>query len=92
MRYDIKFTSQFKKDLKLASKQHKDINKLYNVINLLANGITLDKKYQDHELTGEYKGTRKCHIEPDWLLVYEIFDGVLVLLLHRVGSHSDLFK
>ena len=62
MKYDIQFTSQFKKDLKLAKKQNKNLDKLFAVIELLANGKTLDTKYKDHNLTGNYKGTRECHI------------------------------
>ena len=92
MKYEIKFTTQFKKDLKLAKKQNKGLDKLFEVINTLAEGGTLETKYRDHELSGNYKGTRECHIEPDWLLVYEIKNDVLVLMLYRVGSHSELFK
>ena len=92
MKYDVKFTSQFKKDLKLAKKQNKNIDKLYAVIETLAKGNTLDPKFKDHELTGNYKGTRECHIEPDWLLIYEIQNDVLVLMLSRLGTHSELFK
>ena len=92
MKYEIKFTTQFKKDLKLAKKQNKDLDKLFEVINTLAEGGILDTKYRDYELSGNYKGTRECHIEPDWLLVYEIKNDVLVLMLYRVGSHSELFK
>lgn len=71
-KYEIRcsVTSQFKKDLKLAKKQHKNLDKLFSVINILANGETLNAKYKDHDLMGNYKGTRECHIEPDWLLVY----------------------
>ncbi len=92
MKYEVKFTNQFKKDLKLAKKQGKDIDKLFEAIEMLANGEALPAKYRDHDLTGEYKGCRECHIEPDWLLVYEIVDDVLVLMLYRVGSHSELFR
>lgn len=77
--------------LKLAKKQHKNLDKLFSVINTLANGETLNAKYKDHDLMGNYKGTRECHIEPDWLLVYEIKDDVLVLMLYRLGTHSELF-
>jgi mRNA interferase YafQ len=91
VRYEVKFTNQFKKDVKRAKKQGKNLKKLYDVIEKLANGETLDVKLRDHNLTGLYKGTRECHIEPDWLLVYEIMEGVLVLMLHRLGSHSQLF-
>ncbi|MBO5636466.1 MAG: type II toxin-antitoxin system YafQ family toxin [Acidaminococcaceae bacterium] len=92
MKYEVKFTSQFKKDLKKAKKQHKDLNELFSVIETLAEGGLLDTKYHDHDLSGDYKGTRECHIEPDWLLVYEIVNEILVLMLYRVGSHSELFK
>ena len=91
MRYEVRFTRQFKRDLKLAKKQGKDLDKLYDVIERLANGETLDEKYRDHDLKGEYEGSRECHIEPDWLLVYEIQGEVLVLMLYRLGSHSELF-
>ena len=72
MKYDIQFTNQFKKDLKLAKKQNKNLDKLFEVIDILANGGTLEAKYRDHDLTGNYKGTRECHIEPDWLLIIVI--------------------
>ena len=58
MKYDLQFTSQFKKDLKLAKKQNKDLGKLFEVIDILANGETLDAKYKDHSLTGNYRGPR----------------------------------
>lgn len=91
MKYDVQFTTRFKRDLKLAKKQNKDLDKLFAVVEILAEGGTLDEKYRDHELTGKYKGTRECHVEPDWLLVYEIRQEVLVLMLYRIGTHSDLF-
>ena len=92
MKYEVKFTTQFKKDLKLAKKQKKNLDLLFGVIDKLANGKKLDPKYRDHDLSGDYAGTRECHIEPDWLLVYEIRDDVLVLMLYRLGTHSELFK
>lgn len=92
MKYDVQFTSQFKKDLKLAKKQNKNLDKLFEVISILASGSTLDVKYKDHSLVGNYKGVRECHIEPDWLLIYEIRNDVLVLMLYRLGTHSELFK
>ena len=92
MKSDVIYRSQFKKDLKLAKKQNKNMDKLFNVIELLSNGNKLDDKYKDHELSGNYKGTRECHIDLDWLLIYEYKNDVLVLLLNRLGSHSKLFK
>ena len=92
MKYEIKFTSKFKKDVKIAKKQNKNIEKLFEVIELLADGQTLDTKYRDHSLIGNDKNTRECHIEPDWILIYEIRNDILVLILNRVGSHSELFR
>ena len=92
MKYEVKFTNQFKRDLKLAKKQNKGLDELFEVVSILADGGTLDARYRDHDLSGNYKGTRECHIEPDWLLVYEIRDKVLVLMLYRLGSHSEVFK
>ncbi len=92
MKYEVKFTTQFKKDLKLAQKQGKSVEKLFEVIELLANGEVLPTKCRDHDLTGNYKGCRECHIEPDWLLIYEVFEETVVLMLYRTGSHSELFK
>lgn len=92
MKYKIKFTSRFKKDLKQAKRQGKDIEKLFEIIEKLAKDEILDEKYRDHSLTGNYKGTRECHIEPDFLLIYEKIEEILVLSLVRIGSHSDLFK
>ena len=90
MKYDVQFTNQFKKDLKLAKKQRKNLDKLFEVIDILANGGTLDAKYRDHDLTGNYNGTRECHIEPNRLLIYEICEDVLVLKLYRLGTHSNV--
>lgn len=92
MMCSIQFTNQFKKDLKLAKKQGKDLDKLFEVIDILANGEKLDTKFKDHDLSGSYKGTRECHIEPDWLLIYEIDNNALILMLYRLGTHSELFK
>lgn len=91
MKYQIKYTSEFKKDYKKAIKRGLKIEKLNAIINKIANGELLDLKYKDHELTGNYKGYRECHIEPDWLLVYRIEKDILILFVSRTGSHSDMF-
>ena len=84
-------SNQFKKDLKLAQKRGYDLDKIKKVITALANGETLEAKYRDHLLTGDYGGYRECHIQPDWLLVYQIDGDQLILFLARTGTHSDLF-
>ena len=72
MKYEVKFTGQFKKDLKKAQKQGKDLDDLFAAVEVLAEGGKLDPSYRDHDLTGEFRGSRECHIAPDWLLIYEI--------------------
>lgn len=92
MKYTIKFTSQFKKDVKRAKKQNKNIDLLFNIIEKLANNDTLDKKYKVHKLSGKLSGIIECHIEPDFLLEYQYYDTELILMCIRVGSHNELFK
>lgn len=88
---DIVVSNRFKKDLKLAMKRGYNMALLETVVECLASGQLLEKRYHDHLLTGEYGGFRECHITPDWLLVYQVRDTELVLFLSRTGTHSDLF-
>ncbi len=89
--YGIVITSMFKKDLKTAKKRGYDLSLLDDVVDTLAKGLPLNQKYKDHNLIGNYKGCRECHITPDWLLIYEIDNNELILYLTRTGTHSDLF-
>lgn len=92
MKYDIVITSKCKKDIIRANEQGKDINLLFDIINQLSDGKTLDPKYKDHKLSGKYIGKRECHIQNDFLLIYQILEKEIILLIVRVGTHSDLFK
>ena len=83
-------TNQFKKDVKRLKKQGKDFEKLKSVIDALSEGTVLDEFYRDHKLTGNYQDARECHIEPDWLLIYETYEEIIKL--RRSGSHAELFK
>ncbi len=65
----LHYTTQFKKDYKKIKKQNKDLSKLRVIIEKLVDQQTLESKYKDHQLTGNWKGHRDCHIEPDWLLI-----------------------
>ena len=91
MKYEVKPSNQFKKDVRLASKRGYNLSLLTAVITALANGEPLDAKYKDHQLSGKFGACRECHILPDWLLIYEIADDTLILYLSRTGTHSDLF-
>ena len=88
---DIVLSNTFKKDLKLTAKRGYNLDLLNTVIEKLANQETLEDKYRDHALTGNYSGFRECHIQPDWLLIYRINNDELFLFLSRTGTHSDLF-
>lgn len=92
MKYTLKPTTQFKRDLKKAQKQNKNLDLLNKVLQQLTDGIPLPEKNRDHALTGNCAGCRECHIQPDWLLIYEIAEDTLFLYLTRTGSHSELFE
>ena len=87
----IKYQTTFKKNYKRIKKRGYDTRLLEKVVGLLAEGRGLPAEYKDHALSGDYIGCRECHIAPDWLLVYEIIEGELLLYLTRTGTHSDLF-
>ena len=92
MKYTVRPTSRFQKDLKRIARRGYNTELLTAVIKKLANGEPLAQKHRDHALTGDYADCRECHITPDWLLIYEISDDTLLLYLTRTGTHSDLFK
>lgn len=91
MKYNVRMSTRFKRDMKLIQKRGYDQRLILSVIEMLANGIQLDEKYKDHLLTGGFNGFRECHITPDWLLIYQYRENELLLLLSRTGTHSDLF-
>ena len=84
-------STQFKKDYKTCIKRHYKMDLLQAVVDVLRVPDALPQKNRDHSLTGNYTGCRECHIQPDWLLIYKIVRGTLILKLIRTGSHSDLF-
>ena len=81
---------QFSRDLKRIVKRGKNMDKLKRLVTLLAKDEPLEPRHRDHALTGNWKHSRDCHIEPDWLLLYTVDDESL--RLERTGTHSDLFK
>lgn len=91
MRYSVKPTTKFARDLKRAQKRGYNLSLLAEVIKKLAAGEALPERNQDHSLGGDYEGCRECHIQPDWLLIYEVVEETLILYLTRTGTHSDLF-
>lgn len=91
-KYTVKHTTQFKKDYKLALRQHRKIELLDEIIIKLAKGESLPPENKDHPLSGNWINHRECHIEPDWLLIYHIDKDILVLTLTRIGTHNLLFR
>ncbi len=90
MKYRFDFTSSFKRDYKKFIKVY-NAEEVDSVIEKLLNGETLEAKYRDHALTGNYKGCRECHIRPDVLLIYRISEDILLLTAIHLDSHSNLF-
>jgi len=88
----IVFTNKMKRDAKLMKKRGKNMSKLTETLKLLANRESMPKRFCDHQLTGNLKDFRECHIEPDWLLMYQIFEDKLILSASGTGTHSDLFS
>ncbi len=86
----IQRTTQFKRDVSRAKRRNRNLKKLREVLHWLEEGVKLPASYRDHALVGQYKGTRECHLEPDWLLIYEASGEDVILI--RTGSHSDLFR
>ena len=86
----VRPTSRFKKDLRLMNRRGKYIDKLEDIVNLLARDEPLAPENRDHNLRGTRTDDRECHIDPDWLLIYRKADNDLIL--YRTGSHSDLFN
>lgn len=89
-KYTIDFSSRYKSQHKKLSAN--DAQKVDAIIRRLADGESLEPKYHDHALNGDYAGFRECHIKPDLLLIYQRQDDKLILYCLNVGSHSELFK
>ena len=86
-----KFTTSFKRDLKRQKKRGNSRDKIEIIIELICTNGDAPAKYFPHNLSGNWKGYRECHIEPDWLLIYSIESDELAVF-YRTGTHSDLFS
>lgn len=90
--YRVEYTNRFKKDLKRCEKRGLKLRKLLNLIEVLANFGELPNTYRPHKLSGNKSGLWECHVQSDWLLVWEQDDELLTLLFLQTGTHSDIFK
>ena len=86
---DVRYSTKFKRDFKVCAKRGYNLKRLQNIIDILRVPDSLPPKNRDHNLTGNYAGYRECHVEPDWLLIYQQTETEL--LLYRTGTHSDLY-
>ena len=86
---EVHSTKQFKRDLKKVLKQGKEAKRIKNIVDHLQKGTPLAPKHRPHQLGGNWKPKLECHIEPDWLLIYEVTNEEVKLI--RTGSHSELF-
>lgn len=89
MARQVRQSTQFKRDIKRLTRQGAELAKLESVVIRLVAELPLEERHHDHALTGNWRGYRDCHIEPDWLLIYRLVDDELQLT--RTGSHAELF-
>jgi len=89
--YKVEYSSQFKKDFKKAKKRGLDQNRLKYILDILVENGNLPSQFKPHKLKGKYNGLWECHIQPDWLLIWDQEDEIKLISLVRTGRHSDLF-
>lgn len=89
---NVEYTTQFKRDLKLAKKRKKNVDALRQIMKKIEREESLNPRFKDHPLTGNWKTHRELHVEPDWLLIYKLIPEEKVVIFVRTGTHSDLFK
>jgi len=89
--FQILATNEFKKQLSLSYRRNLDLRLLEEVVHTIAKGERLDAKYYPHQFHGYDAETWECHVKPDWLLVWQVYNGELTLILFQLGTHADLF-
>ena len=89
--YTIRYTGEFKRQMRLCKRRGYDMAQLHEVIRLLSVDGKLPDKYCPHVLHGNRQGQWECHVQPDWLLIWEQHDQELVLIMLNTGTHADVF-
>lgn len=92
MLYDLSTTKRYEREFALAKKRGLKEEDMFDVVEKLIKGEKLPPKNRDHALKGNFKGTRECHVHPDWLLIYEKDEGIKLIRLLRTGTHSDIYR
>ena len=90
-KYKLRITGECKQNLKRCKRRGLPMDELWTVVGKLLNGETLEEKYRAHIMTGDRKGQWECHMQPNWLLVWEQHDKELILVMLNTGTHADLF-
>lgn len=90
--FQLEYSGQFKRDFKRMVKRGADVELMRTVLHFLENDGQVPASYKPHTLSGNYQGIWECHIEPDWLLMYDISNTIRLIRLVRTGTHSDLFR
>ena len=90
-KFSLHYTNTYLKDLKLARRRRLDEDRLNEVIKMLLSGEPLPANLHNHLLTGDYKDYWECHVNPDWLLLYEKDTEIRIISLYRTGTHVDIF-
>ena len=90
--YTIRFTGEFKRQMKLCERRGYDMELLREAIRILSTEGKLPEHYLPHQLHGDRRGQWECHIQPNWLLIWEQHDQELILVMLNTGTHSDLFS
>ncbi|ETW92203.1 MAG: mRNA interferase YafQ [Candidatus Entotheonella factor] len=85
-------TTRFRRDFRRVRRRGKDLEKLRAAVRMLVAEELLPERMRDHALVGDWRGCRECHIDPDWLLIYQTDPEAGLLTLVRTGSHADLFN
>ena len=89
--YQLELVKSFKRDLKLAKKRGLSLEKLDQVVASLVREGKVSQANKPHRLKGKYSGLWECHIQPDWLLIWDQDEEIKLISLIRTGTHSDLF-
>ena len=89
--YTIRTSAKFRRDIKRCQKRGRNMDRFKQINIQLTSGKSLSVKHKDHFLTGNWKGHRECHIQPDWLLIYRVHEVKKEIEYVRIGTHSDLF-
>lgn len=88
----VEYTKQFKRDLKKAKKQNKNLVLLEDVMNNITLQKPLPSKFRDHALSNNWSHYRELHLQGDWLLIYKLIKHENLVVFVRLGSHAELFN